>query len=449
MNSPEYISVSLLNQYLNKKFEYDPYLQHVFLSGEISNFRERPNSHQYFSLKDENSKIKVVMFKSAYQKLKFLPEEGMKVLVKGKVTLYQPSGEYQINIEKMEPDGVGSLYQAYEQLKKKLADEGLFGLPSRQLPHFPSQIAVITSQSGAVIRDIITTANRRYPQAQIVLFPAVVQGDQAKYSLVDSLKRVQQHVKDFDVLIIGRGGGSIEDLWPFNEEIVVRQMAEMELPVISSVGHETDTTLSDLVADYRAATPTAAAELATPNIMDELVNLKKLEQLLYSRMNAALRSKKQELMRVSDNVVLKQPRRLFDQQMQQVDLLKQRLTSSMGDKTQNLNHQVSLLKERLNKRLLLQQIENLKHQNAFLQQNLFARIKVILSRKRNENKIAVNKLDSSSPLKLIGRGYVLATSTDETIISVNQVEPGQMLDLHFKDGIVKSKVSEIEEKQND
>ena len=183
--------------------------------------------------------------------------------------------------------------------------------------------------------------------------------------------------------------------------------------------------------------------------VDELVNLKKLEQLLYSRMNAALRSKKQELMRVSDNVVLKQPRRLFDQQMQQVDLLKQRLTSSMGDKTQNLNHQVSLLKERLNKRLLLQQIENLKHQNAFLQQNLFARIKVILSRKRNENKIAVNKLDSSSPLKLIGRGYVLATSTDETIISVNQVEPGQMLDLHFKDGIVKSKVSEIEEKQND
>lgn len=449
MNSPEYITVSLLNQYLNRKFEYDPYLHHVFLSGEISNFRERPNSHQYFSLKDEHSKIKVVMFKSAYQKLKFRPEEGMKVLVRGKVTLYQPSGEYQINIDKMEPDGVGSLYQAYEQLKGKLAAEGLFDLPTRALPHFPQRIAVITSRSGAVIRDIITTANRRYPQAEIVLYPAVVQGDQAKYSLVDALKRVQRDVANYDVLIIGRGGGSIEDLWPFNEEVVVRQIAEMKLPVISSVGHETDTTLSDLVADYRAATPTAAAELATPKLVDELVSLKKQQQLLFSRINVVLRLKREGLERVNSNIVLTQPNRLFDQRTQQVDLLQQRLLKAITKRNSDLAHRTVLLKERLNKRLLQQNIANLTNQNTFLLQSLFAKMKAVLNNKKNGLCLAANKLDAISPLKIIGRGYVLANKGDRTIISVAQVKQNDLLELNFKDGIVTAEAIKIEERRNE
>jgi len=260
--SERYLSITAMTAYLKRKFDADPYLERVYLTGEISNFRLRPN-HQYFSLKDEHAKLSAVMFKGAFQKLSFQPEEGMKVLVIGRISLFESSGSYQLYIEHMEPDGVGALYQAYAQLKEKLAKEGLFQLPKQTLPAYPKRIAILTSPSGAVIRDIITTVRRRYPIVQLVLYPTVVQGEKAAGELIKNIQRVEEDGQ-FDTMIIGRGGGSIEDLWPFNDEHLARTIVAAKTPIISSVGHETDTTIADLVADVRAATPTAAAELAGP-----------------------------------------------------------------------------------------------------------------------------------------------------------------------------------------
>lgn len=268
----QYLTVTALTKYLKRKFDADPYLGRVYLTGEISNFRFRANAHQYFSLKDDHAKISAIMFKSAFQKLKFQPKEGMKVMVVGRISLYENSGSYQIYIEHMEPDGVGALYQALAELREKLGKEGLFEGPKQQLPRYPKRIAVVTSPSGAVIRDIITTVKRRYPIAQLVLFPTLVQGEQAADDIVRNIQRADAQ-GDFDTMIIGRGGGSIEDLWPFNEEKVARAIHAATTPIISSVGHETDVTIADMVADVRAATPTAAAELAVPVLNEELLRI--------------------------------------------------------------------------------------------------------------------------------------------------------------------------------
>lgn len=277
----KYISVSDLNYYIGQKFKNDPYLHKIFLKGELSNFRFRRNGHQYFSLKDEKAKINAVMWRSNFEKLKFKPEEGMKVYISGYVSVYEPQGSYQFYAETMEPAGLGALYEQLRQLTEKLTKEGLFDQKyKRPLPHFPDRIAVVTSASGAVLHDIMVTVNRRFPHAHIDVYPAKVQGTDAADTLVSAMQKINARADDYDVMIIGRGGGSLEDLWPFNEEKVVRQIHDMKMPVISSVGHETDTTLSDLVADARAATPTAAAEYATPNLADELSNIHQLQSRL-------------------------------------------------------------------------------------------------------------------------------------------------------------------------
>ena len=301
MDNEQYLTVTALTQYLKRKFDVDPYLGHVYLMGEISNFRMRPNAHQYFSLKDDKAKISAIMFKSNFSKVKFQPEEGMKVLVKGRISLYEPSGSYQIYVESMEPDGLGALYLAFEQLKKKLAAQGVFDLPKKSIPQFPKRIAVVTSQSGAVIHDIMTTVARRYPIVQIVLYPAQVQGQEAAPTIVKQLKRINED-GNYDTIIIGRGGGSIEDLWPFNEEVVAQAIVQSKIPVISSVGHETDTTIADLVADLRAATPTAAAELATPVLRDVLVHLQDLNTRLYNAQTKIIGNYKDKVDSLAQNV---------------------------------------------------------------------------------------------------------------------------------------------------
>ncbi|MFV4941017.1 exodeoxyribonuclease VII large subunit, partial [Lactobacillus delbrueckii subsp. lactis] len=245
----KYLTVSELNWYVKQKFDRDPYLRQIFLQGELSNFRFRRGGHQYFSLKDDKSKINVVMFRGDFDKVKFEPEEGMKVYVTGRLSTYEAQGSYQFYAKSMEPAGLGALYERFRQLQEKLAKEGLFAQEhKRPLPLFPDKIAVVTSASGAVIHDIMVTANRRFPHAEIDLFPAQVQGESAAGSLVSAMQQIQARADEYDVLIIGRGGGSLEDLWPFNEEEVVRQVYAMKMPVISSVGHETDTTLCDLAA---------------------------------------------------------------------------------------------------------------------------------------------------------------------------------------------------------
>lgn len=438
----QYLTVTALTSYIKKKFDVDPYLQKIYLSGEISNFRIRPG-HQYFSLKDENSKINAVMFKSAFSKVKFQPEEGMKVLVSGRVSVFPGNGGYQIYIDSMQPDGIGALYQAYQQLKEKLAKEGLFSVDKKAIPKFPKQIAVVTSPSGAVIRDIITTVRRRYPIAQIVLFPAQVQGDSASADITRQIKRANQ-LGRFDTLIIGRGGGSIEDLWPFNEENVARAIFDSELPVISSVGHETDTTIADLVADVRAATPTAAAELATPVLTDELVNLEQQRIRIINATKNLLDIKKQSLTNIRKSFLFSNPERLYEGYVQNLDLLKQRLFDNQRNILEDKRKQLEVNSLYLSNndfpnriKLLKQTVDNLseKNKNAAKQQYL---------NKSNHFASLAESLDHLSPLKIMGRGYSYVTSDDKVIKNVTDLKPSMMISLHFTDGEASAEIKKIE-----
>lgn len=420
----DYLTVSDLNYYISQKFKRDPYLKKVYLKGELSNYRFRQNAHQYFSLKDDQSKIDCVMWRSAFAKVKFRPKEGMQVFVRGYVSTYAPHGSYQFYVEAMEPAGLGALYEQLQELKKKLAAEGLFEQSrKRALPHFPDKIAVVTSPSGAVIHDIMVTCNRRFPHAEVDLFPAQVQGDTAKDSIVAAMKQAAEG--DYDVLIVGRGGGSLEDLWPFNEEIVVRQVVAMQMPVISSVGHETDTTLCDLAADARAATPTAAAEYATPNLTDELINIRQLSARLASEMRSNIVQRQDYLARLENSVVMRHPERMYDQQAQSLDLLKTRLAQAAQNRLSQPKLEVKLLSQKLESAL-----------------------KQTVTSKDNEYRQLVQQLDALSPLKILGRGYVYTTDDQgKTVVQAKQVEVGEKLHLHFADGTVQAQAI-AKEKEN-
>jgi len=437
----DYLTVTALTQYLKAKFERDPYLDRVYLTGEISNFRLRPNAHQYFSLKDNKAKISAIMFKSAFEKIKFTPEEGMKVLVVGRISLYEATGNYQIYVERMEPDGLGALYQAYEQLKAKLSAEGLFDAPKQLLPRFPKRIAVITSPSGAVIRDIITTTQRRYPIAQLVLFPAVVQGDGAADILVDRLNQVNQQ-GDFDTIIIGRGGGSIEDLWPFNEERVARAIVASQIPVISSVGHETDTTIADLVADVRAATPTAAAELATPVLTDEVLKLQQQRLRLYQAFSKTLALNKKQLVHLQNSYVLKQPQRLYDGYLQNVDQLHRRLLLAQQQRLQTSQQNVQLLQQRLQSQSPSGAIQQAQRMLTDTDHRLKRAIESLVQNRRQQAGQAVAALDLVSPLKILGRGFAYVTDDNQNVMKkTTDFTIDQSIELHVQDGLVNARVT--------
>ncbi|BBM20229.1 MULTISPECIES: exodeoxyribonuclease VII large subunit [Lactiplantibacillus] len=441
--SQQYLTVSALTQYIKRKFEVDPYLGKVYLTGEVSNYRPRPNTHQYFSLKDDHAKISAIMFKSAFAKVKFQPEEGMKVLVVGRIGLYEPSGSYQIYVERMEPDGVGALYQAYEQLKKKLAAEGLFSAPKKPLPRFPKRIAVVTSRSGAVIRDIITTARRRFPIAQIVLFPAQVQGDAAAAEISRQIERANAQ-GDFDTLIIGRGGGSIEDLWPFNEEVVARAIAQSQLPVISSVGHETDTTIADLVADVRAATPTAAAELAVPVYNDVLLQLKQDQTRVLNAFQNLVQRDRQRLNKLTASYVFTQPNRLYEGYLQKLDFLNERLKQAGQNQLNVANQQYQRVFQQLRQQTPIHQVRQAQTQLANLEQRLNRSTQLVLRQKRQQLTQTVQSLDLLSPLKIMTRGYAFVTAEDQVIHGVKQLQPQQTVTIHMTDGEAEAQVTKID-----
>lgn len=438
----DYLSVSDLTSYIKKKFDRDPYLDKVYLTGEISNFRLRP-AHQYFSLKDDNAKISAIMFKSAFDKVKFKPEEGMKVLVTGRISVYEATGNYQIYIDHMEPDGVGALYQAYEQLKKKLTAEGLFSAPKKTLEKYPKRIAVVTSPSGAVIRDIITTTRRRYPIAQIVLYPAVVQGDAAASDIVRQINRVNEH-GDFDTLIIGRGGGSIEDLWPFNEEIVARAIFDSKIPVISSVGHETDTTIADLVADVRAATPTAAAELAVPVLTDVMTDIKNDQVRIFNAFRNKLNQLQQRLAKIQQSYIFKQPERLYDSYVQKIDMLNERLMNALKEtinqSDRKLNDLVYNLKINSPKNLIKEQQQVLQVKDDQLKRNIM----LLIQNKQNQLTKRVDALDHLSPLKVMSRGFSFTTNSDGKVVKkVDDIKENDDIELKLIDGYAKATVNEV------
>lgn len=445
MDRSKYLTVSQLTKYLKLKFDRDPYLQTVYLTGELSNFRLRQR-HQYFSLKDDGAVIDAVMFESKFRQVKFRPKEGMKLLVVGHVGLYERNGRYQIYINKMEPDGVGSLYVAFEQLKKKLSAEGLFNLPKKPLPKFPKRIAVVTSLDGAVIRDINTTVRRRYPIAQVVLYPTVVQGEKAAADIARQINRANER-GDFDTLIIGRGGGSIEDLWPFNEEVVARAIADSKIPVISSVGHETDTTIADLVADQRAATPTAAAELATPVLTDTLLAIQDSQNRLANAMQNRIAFAKKELAKQTQSYIFQQPTRLYENYAQKVDQLTQQLIQLQQNMFVNRKAQLQQLTSRLAATSPRHQISQQKQLVDQLAKQL--RTNALADYQRRQEKLTslVRQLDSLSPLKIMGRGYTYVTKDQRVVNHASQLAVGQSVQLHFKDGQAMAKITKIKEQK--
>ena len=439
--SEEYVTVSALTKYIKYKFDKDPHLGRVYLTGEISNFRLRP-THQYFSLKDENAIISATMFQSAFKKIQFRPEEGMKVLVIGKVSVFEKSGQYQINIEHMEPDGVGALYLAYEQLKKKLEAEGLFSLPKKPIPQFPKKIAILTSESGAVIQDIQTTVARRFPIVQLVLYPTVVQGVHAVNSILKNLDLVEQ--EDYDVVIIGRGGGSIEDLWAFNEEPVVRRVAELSIPVISSVGHETDTTLIDFVSDTRAATPTAAAEIATPVLMEIHQQLRNLQTRLEQALSRQLQIKRERMQALANASIFQNPERIYQVYQQRVDQLEMRLQQIMQQSVQHKRQQLVKHQHRLELGSPSRRVQTEKQALQYLAKRLEQAQSQLMKDKKQQFQRAIQQLDLLSPLKIMNRGYGILQQEETIIKSVDQLEVNQELTIQLVDGTVRSKVTSVE-----
>lgn len=442
MQEDKYLTVSALTNYIKRKFDADPYLHRVYLVGEISNFRLRTNSHQYFSLKDENAKISAIMFKSAFAKVKFQPEEGMRVIVSGRISLYPGNGSYQIYVDSMQPDGVGALYQAYEQLKIKLSQEGLFEAPKLPIPKYPRKIAIVTSPSGAVIRDIITTVSRRYPIVQLVLFPALVQGNEAANSIAAQIKMINT-LDDFDTIIIGRGGGSIEDLWPFNEEVVARAIFASKLPVISSVGHETDTTIADLVADMRAATPTAAAELATPVLTDILEELQKLQLQTIVAFRNILKMRSQQVQHLQQSYIFQEPQRLYEGYVQNVDILTEKLISLEKQQITTAEGSFKTLNSRLLANTPASRIKMAKQNVEHLRQRTNNNITNRFSKYANDLNLLIGSLDTLSPLKIMSRGYTYVTRDTKVVKSIEDLSIDDKIQLNFSDGSANALIKTI------
>ena len=443
----KYLSVTTLTKYLKMKFDKDPYLERVYLTGQVSNFRKRP-THQYFSLKDDRAVIQATIWSGIYQKLGFDLEEGMKINVVGRVQVYEPSGSYSIIIEKAEPDGVGALAIQFEQLKKKLAEEGLFQERFKQsLPQFSKKIGVVTSRSGAVIQDIITTVSRRFPGVEIVLYPTKVQGDGAAEEIARNIARANER-EDIDVLIIGRGGGSIEDLWAFNEEIVVRSIFESRLPIISSVGHETDVTLADFVADKRAATPTAAAELATPvTKLDLLTYLQNQEKRMAIAVQNVLSKKKEALRNFSQSVIFRQPERLYDGYLQRLDQLQLRLKQGLNTELVRNQQMVQEQVHRLEQTNPIIKIQRYQDRIQQLRKLLRSQMAVTYDAKVAEVKRLSEALLMLDTSRIVARGYAIVKKGEVVVASAKDLKKNDQISLLMRDGQVELEVKDVKTKE--
>ena len=439
----KYLSVTTLTKYLKMKFDKDPYLERVYLTGQVSNFRKRP-THQYFSLKDDRAVIQATIWSGIYQKLGFDLEEGMKINVVGRVQVYEPSGSYSIIIEKAEPDGVGALALQFEQLKKKLSEEGLFQDRFKQeIPQFAKKIGVVTSRSGAVIQDIITTVTRRFPGVEIILYPTKVQGEGAAEEIARNIARANER-DDLDVLIIGRGGGSIEDLWAFNEEIVVRAIFESRLPVISSVGHETDVTLSDFVADKRAATPTAAAELATPvTKLDLLTYLKNQERRMATAVQNTLSKKEKALKVLSQSIIFRQPERLYDGYLQRLDQLQLRLKQSVNSELVRQEQRVLELVHRLEQLSSINKVHRYQDRLLQFEKLLRSQMAVVYDAKVAEVKRLSEALLMLDTSRIVARGYAIVKKEDAVVSSAKDLKKTDQVTLLMRDGQVELEVKDV------
>ncbi|ATH62575.1 exodeoxyribonuclease VII large subunit [Staphylococcus pasteuri] len=438
----DYLTVSTLTKYIKYKFDQDPHLQSVLIKGELSNFKKHSSGHLYFNVKDKESVISAMMFKGSASKLNFEPKEGDEVLLEARVSVYERRGNYQIYVNKMQLDGIGNLYQKLEELKKKLSKEGYFDNSNKKsIPKFPKKIAVLTASTGAAIRDIHSTINSRYPIVEQVQISTLVQGQQAKEDIIEKIKYADS--LDVDTIIVGRGGGSIEDLWNFNEEEVVKAIFECETPIISAVGHETDFTLSDFVADVRAATPTQAAVMATPDQYELLQQIKQYQFTLTRHIKQYVEQQKKHLEHLSSYYKFKQPSLLYDQQIQKRDDLEKQLKQKLTIKLEQQQHQLNLLKQRFNPKHLQTSIIRNQQQNDQFKSRLSQKMNYDLTQYKKELKSKLEQLNQLSPTNTMLRGYAIVNKDDNVITSTKDMSENDDIVLTMKDGQVDAIVKKV------
>ena len=414
----EYISVSELTDHIKKLLNSDSYLKQVYVRGEISNFKRYSSGHCYFSLKDEGSVIPGVMFYGYASKLKFEPENGMKVLVRGYVDVYKSRGNYQLYAQRIIEDGFGELHIAFEQLKKELKEAGYFDESLKKpIPKFPKKIGVVTAATGAAIRDIVTTIKRRWPLCEIILFPSLVQGNLAANNIVRQIFVADKEF-DLDTLIVGRGGGSIEDLWAFNERIVAKAILACETPVISAVGHEIDWTIADYVADIRAATPTAAAEIAVPDIKEISSKVYNLDSRAKNVMAKQLNDNLEKFERIKNRPLFRNPYMIHERKTMDLDFIKGRLVSSSKEMIHSNQMRLSKVKS----------------------SNVFGNPQSILDEKTITLSRNIDKLKVLNPLLTIQRGYAVARSNGRVVSYAKDLNKDDEVELQFKDGKVNTRV---------
>lgn len=418
----DYITITELSRYLKNKFDEDVTLRRVFIKGEISNFKAHTRGHYYFTLKDENSRINAVMFASNVKNLKFVPSDGMKVLVTGRISVYEATGGYQIYVENMLEDGIGNLYVAFEQLKEKLSKEGLFNKEhKKKIPRIPKKVGIVTAPTGAAIRDILTTIKRRYPICQTILFPALVQGNEAASDIARKIEIANTF--DIDTLIVGRGGGSIEDLWPFNEEVVARAIYNSKVPVISAVGHEIDFTIADFVADLRAPTPTAAAELAVVDINTVITYLDTARSRSYNVLINMIDNNRLRLNKIEDSYVLKKPTAIYEIKEQKLDNLMDKVNKNIEVIINN--YKVKMF--------------NLKNSYIFNNPDILYKYKL------QELNTIISKLEMLNPMNTLKRGYAIIKLKDKVLSDINNVKKDDIIDIEIKSGKIEAKVMKVGE----
>ena len=422
MHNAKYLTITALTRYLKYKFDSDDNLRTIFLKGEISNLKVHTTGHLYFSLKDETSKINAIMFSANTKRLLFKPTDGMNVLVTGRISVYEATGNYQIYVDDMVEDGVGNLYVAFEQLKERLAKEGLFDEKyKKKIPRIPSKIGIVTASTGAAIRDILSTIKRRFPLCETYLYPALVQGRDAAPDIVKKIKQADND--NLDLLIIGRGGGSIEDLWAFNEEIVARAIFEAKTPIISAVGHEVDFTIADFVADLRAPTPTGAAEMAVLNIADVISEINHLSircnEALFNKVNIL----KMSLENIKSNYILNNPIIMYENKKQVLDNILEKIKTLIFYKISNYS-------------LKLDHIKN---------NYILMHPKELYSKKIFNLEKTITKLELLNPLTILKRGYTLTYHSDKILKDIANISINDELKIKFTNGALKVKVIAVEE----
>lgn len=416
----KYLSVTALTRYIKYKLDNDKNLQEVYLKGEISNFKAHTRGHYYFTIKDETSRINAIMFSFNASKIKFMPEDGMKILVKGKISVFESTGNYQIYVEEMHEDGVGNLHIAFEQLKKKLEKEGLFDPKyKKEIPKIPMRVGIITASTGAAVKDILSTIKRRFPICKTILFPCLVQGELAKDDIVKKLDIADNY--SLDVIILGRGGGSIEDLWPFNEEEVARKVFNCKTPIISGVGHQIDFTICDFVSDVRAETPTGAAERAVPKLTDLLLEINNHETRLINNMKRILENSKLKFKKLAESYVLKNPLNLYEIKEQKLDNVIDKLNTSINTIIYTNKSKLEIIENSI----------------------IFKNPSILYENKTKKTNHLIEKLEILNPLNALKRGYSVTKKEDKCISSVNDLKKEDNINIMLKDGKINAKVMEV------